>query len=91
VHPLHLPTVNAVQEPSRVGPVDLILFAVKLGDTEAAARSLAPMIGPETRILTLQNGIDSVDLITPHVAGAKVRGGVIYVFWLCRGRSCSGQ
>jgi 2-dehydropantoate 2-reductase len=79
VHPLHLPTVNAVQEPSMVGPVDLILFAVKLGDTEAAARSLAPMIGPETRILTLQNGIDSVDLITPHVAGAKVRGGVIYV------------
>lgn len=79
LHPLHLPTVNAVQEPSMVGPVDLILFAVKLGDTEAAARSLAPMIGPETRILTLQNGIDSVDLITPHVGGAKVRGGVIYV------------
>lgn len=79
VHPLHLPTVNAVQEPSRVGPVDLIIFAVKLGDTEAAARSLAPMIGPETRILTLQNGIDSVDMITPHVGGAKVRGGVIYV------------
>jgi 2-dehydropantoate 2-reductase len=79
VHPLHLPTVNAVQEPSMVGPVNLIIFAVKLGDTEAAARSLAPMIGPETRILTLQNGIDSVDLITPHVGGAKVRGGVIYV------------
>jgi len=79
VHPLHLPTVNAVQEPSAVGPVDLIVFAVKLGDTEAAARQLAPMIGPETRILTLQNGIDSVDLITPHVGGAKVRGGVIYV------------
>ncbi|MDO8284328.1 MAG: 2-dehydropantoate 2-reductase [Rhodoferax sp.] len=79
VHPLHLPTVNAVQEPSAVGPVDLIIFAVKRGDTEAAARQLAPMIGPETRILTLQNGIDSVDLITPHVGGAKVRGGVIYV------------
>jgi len=79
VHPLHLPTVNAVQEPSTVGVVDLIIFAVKLGDTEAAARSLAPMIGPETRILTLQNGIDSVDMITPHVGGARVRGGVIYV------------
>jgi 2-dehydropantoate 2-reductase len=79
LHPLHLPTVNAVQEPSAVGPVDLILFAVKLGDTEAAARALAPMIGPETRILTLQNGIDSVDLITPHIGAAKVRGGVIYV------------
>jgi 2-dehydropantoate 2-reductase len=79
VHPLHLPVVNAVQEPSSVGPVDLIIFAVKLGDTETAARMLGPMIGPETRILTLQNGIDSVDMITPHVQGAKVRGGVIYV------------
>ncbi len=77
--PLHLPTVNAVQEPSMVGPVDLIIFAVKLGDTEAAVRMLLPMIGPETRILTLQNGIDSVGMITPHVQGAKVRGGVIYV------------
>lgn len=79
VHPLHLPTVKAVQEPSAVGPVDLIVFAVKLGDTETAARQLAPMIGPETRILTLQNGIDSVEMITPHVGTSKVRGGVIYV------------
>ena len=79
LHPLHFPTVEAEQEPSAVGPVDLIVFAVKLGDTEAAARQLAPMIGPETRILTLQNGIDSVEMITPHVGTAKVRGGVIYV------------
>lgn len=79
VHPLHLPVVTAVQEPAAVGPVDLIVFAVKLGDTEPAARLLGPMVGPETRILTLQNGIDSVAMITPHVGSAKVRGGVIYV------------
>lgn len=79
VHPLHLPSVNAVQEPSAVGPFDLIVFAVKLGDTETAARQLQPMIGPETRILTLQNGIDSVKIITTHVGAAKVRSGVIYV------------
>ena len=59
------------------GVVDLIVFAVKLGDAEAAARQLAPMIGPATRIPTLQNGIDSVDMITPHVGAAQVRGGVI--------------
>lgn len=79
VHPLYLPVVKAVNDPSDVGLVDLIVFAVKLGDTEAAARQLAPMIGSETRILTLQNGIDSVDMITPHVGAAQVRGGVIYV------------
>lgn len=78
-HPLHLPMVKAVPEPAATGPVDLVIFAVKLGDTETAARSLGPLIGPETRILTLQNGIDSIDMITPHVGNAMVRGGVIYV------------
>lgn len=79
VHPLRLDKVEASEDPARVGPVDLIVFAVKLWDTEAAARALRPMIGPETRILTLQNGIDSVAMIRPHVGQAALRGGVIYV------------
>lgn len=78
-HPLHLSFVKATENPSDIGPVDLIIFAVKLWDTEAAARSLGPMIGEQTRILTLQNGIDSISMIAPHVADAQVRGGVIYV------------
>jgi 2-dehydropantoate 2-reductase len=76
--PLHLPRVAATDDPATVGPVDLVIFAVKLGDTEAAARSLGPMVGAGTRVLTLQNGIDSVAMIAPHV-DAPVLGGVIYV------------
>jgi 2-dehydropantoate 2-reductase len=79
VEPLHLPRVTATDDARTIGPVDLVLFAVKLGDTESAARALSPLIGPETRILTLQNGIDSVAMIAPHVGVAKVRGGAIYV------------
>ena len=79
VHPLYLESVTATADPAEVGPVDLIVFAVKLWDTEAAARALAPLIGPQTRILTLQNGIDSVDMIARQVGSARVRGGVIYV------------
>ena len=79
VHPLHLARVTATHDPAEIGPVDLIVFAVKLWDTEAAARALAPLIGPQTRILTLQNGIDSVEMIARQVGGARVRGGVIYV------------
>lgn len=78
-HPLHLPSVNAAENPADIGLVDLIVFAVKLGDTETAARALSPVIGKETRILTLQNGIDSISMIAPHVPGAHLRGGVIYV------------
>jgi 2-dehydropantoate 2-reductase len=81
-HPLHLPQVQAsadAAELARSGPADLVVFAVKLGDTEAAARALGPVLGPQTRILTLQNGIDSVELIQAHVGTTAVRGGVIYV------------
>src|SRR4051812_18138464 len=77
IHPLHIERVTATDDPSYIGPVDLIVFAVKLWDTESAARALAPLIGPQTRILTLQNGIDSVEMITRCVGNARVRGGVI--------------
>jgi len=81
-HPLHLLQVQASADPAelaRGGPADLAVFAVKLGDAAAAARALGPLLGPQTRILTLQNGIDSVDLIRPNVGATLVCGGVIYV------------
>jgi 2-dehydropantoate 2-reductase len=79
LHPIHLAQVVATDDPSAVGPVDLIVFAVKLWDTESAARAIAPMIGPDTRVLTLQNGIDSAAMIASQLPHAKVRAGVIYV------------
>jgi 2-dehydropantoate 2-reductase len=81
-HPLHLPHVQvsaASTDLARRGPADLVVFAVKLGDTVAAARTLGPLLGPQTRILTLQNGIDSGDLIQAQVGTTAVRSGVIYV------------
>jgi len=77
--PLYLETVRATDDTGSVGTVDLILFTVKLWDTEAAAGALGPMIGPQTRIVTLQNGIDSVELISSQVGNDNVRGGVIYL------------
>ncbi|WP_395702882.1 ketopantoate reductase family protein [Aquabacterium sp.] len=78
--PLQLPPVQASDDPAAIGPVDLVIFAVKLFDTEAAARQMAPLVGPETRVLTLQNGIDSVAMIRAQLGpAAQVRGGVIYV------------
>jgi len=78
--PLHLPTVMATDDPRSVGPVDLVIFAVKLFDTEAALDTMAPLVGRSTRVLTLQNGIDSVEMIRSRLAPtAVVLGGVIYV------------
>lgn len=77
--PVHLPDIVATESPADVGPVDLILFTVKLADADAAARALAPMMGPKTRILTLQNGIDSKAMIERHTGPGTVSAGVIYL------------
>lgn len=66
--------------PSDIGTVDLVIFTVKLWDTETAAQAMQPLIGPHTRVVTLQNGIDSVATISKHVPGEQVVGGTIYLF-----------
>jgi 2-dehydropantoate 2-reductase len=76
---LLLPQVKATDDPASVGHVDLVFFSVKLTDTVTAAQALTPLINSQTRVLTLQNGIDSVSMISKELPQAKVRGGVIYV------------
>jgi 2-dehydropantoate 2-reductase len=76
---LHLPKVNATAHPADVGPVDIVLFAVKLWDTESAAEQAKPLIGPNTRLITLQNGIDSVERISKILGPDKVVGGIAYI------------
>ena len=56
-----------------------MLFAVKLWDTEKAAELTRPLVGPATRVITLQNGIDSVERVAPILGADKVVGGVAYI------------
>lgn len=74
-----LPVV-ATQDPQEIGPVDLVLFTVKAYDSEAAARLLPPLLGPQTGVLTLQNGVDSVDLLSAVVGREHVLGGLCFIF-----------
>src|SRR5687767_1200843 len=76
---LHLPQARATPDPAEVGPVDVVLFAVKLWDTEAAAEMARPLVGPETRVITVQNGIDSVERLAPILGADKVAGGLAYI------------
>jgi 2-dehydropantoate 2-reductase len=73
---LHLPKPNATDDPAKVGPVDIVLFAVKLWDTEKAAEQARPLIGKNARLITLQNGVDSVERISPIVGVEQTVGGV---------------
>src|SRR5687767_12052135 len=52
---------RAEEDTSAVGVVDVVLFAVKAYDNHTALPLLGPLIGPQTVVLTLQNGVDSVD------------------------------
>ena len=77
---LQLPEVRATADPAAVGPVDLVLFTVKLADAEAAAAAIAPLIGVATRVLTLQNGIDSKAILERNLGPGRVAAGIIYLF-----------
>jgi 2-dehydropantoate 2-reductase len=76
---LHLKSVTATSHPKEVGPVDIVLFAVKLWDTETAATATRPLVGPRTRVITLQNGVDSVERLAPILGEDQVIGGTTYM------------
>lgn len=71
----HLP-VQAANHSAYVGAVDLVWCCVKTYDLESAARQLAPLIGPDTIILPIQNGVDAPDRIAAVVGPEYVIGGM---------------
>jgi 2-dehydropantoate 2-reductase len=75
----HLPHVKAAADPSEVGRADIVFFAVKLYDTETALAMLPPLVGPGTVVIPLQNGVDSVAMLTRSVGAPHTAGGTCYV------------
>lgn len=71
--------VQATDDPAAIGPVDVVLFLVKSYDTEDAASRLAPLIGAETMVISLQNGIDNEARIAAVVGDSHVAGGAAYI------------
>jgi 2-dehydropantoate 2-reductase len=68
--------VRAVASPADAEAPEVVMFATKLGDTEGAARSLAPVIGSTTTVITFQNGVDGPEIIRRALPGAHVVPGV---------------
>ncbi len=67
---LQIKPAKATDDPSEVGPVDFILLGVKLYDVETAVRDLLPMLGEDTGVVSLQNGVDTPGIIA-EIAGAS--------------------
>jgi 2-dehydropantoate 2-reductase len=68
--------VRASADPAAIAPVDLVFFTVKLYDTEAAAEAVRPLIGPDTGVVTFQNGISGPEALARTLGAEHVLGGV---------------
>jgi len=75
----HLPRVRASDDPAALGPADVVLICVKLWDLESAARALRPILGPDTAVISLQNGVRKEELLRQILGDQAVAGGACYV------------
>ena len=76
---IHVPHVKVTDDPATIGTVDLVMFCVKLADTETAARSVKPLFGPGTGIVSFQNGVQKDEILRREFGDKAVMGGVGYV------------
>ena len=76
---LHLQPVKAVSDPAGVGPVDLVIIGVKLWSTEEAVEAAKPLLGPRTGVVSFQNGVDAIGILTRHLERGHVMGGVAHI------------
>ncbi len=74
IHP-----AQATDNPADVGLVDCVILGVKLWDTEETGRVIAPMLRPDTIVLSLQNGVDGDDILEPIVGRERLIGGVAFI------------
>jgi 2-dehydropantoate 2-reductase len=75
----HLVPTQATDDPASIGKVDVVLFCVKLWDVESAGQHIKPLIGPDTAVIPLQNGIDAAERLIPILGESAVMGGVAQI------------
>ena len=68
----------ATDDPARVGPVHLILLATKAYDLDAAARAMRPLLGEDSVVLPLLNGVDIPERVARHIPATQVLAGLTY-------------
>ena len=72
----HVEGVQATDDPSAIGPVDVVMVAVKLYDVASAAEACRALVGPDTLVISFLNGIDSEDILCEALGREAVAGGV---------------
>src|SRR2546426_4262581 len=70
---------QALGDTTQAGPQDLVLFTVKMYDNAAALAATQPLVGDDTVVLTLQNGIDNGEQLAAVFGAARVMIGSAYM------------
>lgn len=65
--------------PAEIGPVDWVVCGVKAWQVEEAAQAMRPLIGRDTGVLPLQNGVDAADQLGDAVGREHVVGGATWI------------
>ena len=68
--------VKATDTPAEIGPVDLVIVAVKLWSTQEALADAKPLVGSDTAVVSFQNGVIAADAITEAFGKERALGGV---------------
>jgi 2-dehydropantoate 2-reductase len=76
---MHVHPCKATDNPAEIGVVDVALFCVKLWDVESAGTAIKSLVGPNTAVIPLQNGIDAADRLIPILGRDAVMGGVAQI------------
>lgn len=76
---IHLPKPNLHEDPAEIGPVDIVMYAVKLGDVESAAQKLKPLLHDRTLVIPFQNGVESPEIVAKAIGKKHVLPGVAYI------------
>lgn len=76
---IHIEKPTASDDPATLGRADVVLFAVKLWDTESVAQAIRPLLAGGGVVIPFQNGVESVERIGAVAGAAAVMGGVAYI------------
>ena len=66
--------IRATGDPKDIGPVDFVIFCVKLWDTKAAGDQCRDLIGPDTAVLSMQNGVDAEPILSGILGSQHIMG-----------------
>lgn len=75
----HLPSVNAYASSAEIGECDVVIIAMKTTSNRALPEILKPMVGRNTAILTLQNGLGNEKFLAGHFGSERIMGGICSV------------